>query len=264
VSRPGSPSRMKCVSHSISSGCMGRSQTAHGAPTPGPPNIRSGGRRGSLPSRTAARAFARRRVSSIGGHPRHAAVQAQIERAASGSDRENHKPDTSGPVASSVNKPVTRWKAAFSLLPQQVRRSPEPGCGAHRSISHGRRGLHRHCTRSHQRPSTEAGRSVHDRDATRHSHGAPRSVLAPKYQGRSQTPAPASQTAGQRGINPADAVASRPPRRRGQSQGGGAWRARGPGSSCPCRYPLRRGSGPAPRRSRPRGRHPRLSRRASE
>jgi hypothetical protein len=59
-SRPGPTLRR----HSISSRSTGRSQTEQVAPTPGPPQVRSGLRLGSLPSRTAARALSRSIFSS--------------------------------------------------------------------------------------------------------------------------------------------------------------------------------------------------------
>src|SRR3989440_4618852 len=66
LSRPGlSPLRWNWISNSISVARTGRSQIAHGAPTPGPPHVRSGVRLGSLPLSITARAFSRRVSSSI-------------------------------------------------------------------------------------------------------------------------------------------------------------------------------------------------------
>src|SRR5439155_21019808 len=49
--------------------------TAHGAPTPGPPHVRSGRRLGSLPSRMTLRAIRRRIFSSIWLTPAHRKMQ---------------------------------------------------------------------------------------------------------------------------------------------------------------------------------------------
>src|SRR6266566_2955499 len=66
LSRPGlSPSRANSISNSISSRSTGTPQTAHEAPTPGPPHVRSGRRLGSFPSWTTLRAICRRTFSSI-------------------------------------------------------------------------------------------------------------------------------------------------------------------------------------------------------
>jgi hypothetical protein len=50
LSNPGlPPSRANCTSYSTWSDVMGWAQTVHGRSTPGPPHVRSGSRRGSVP-----------------------------------------------------------------------------------------------------------------------------------------------------------------------------------------------------------------------
>src|SRR4029453_2419373 len=71
LSSPGlSPSRANWISNSSSFFVTGFSQTAHAAPTPGPPHVRSGLRAGSLPFLMVCLACSRRRASSgMGWHP---------------------------------------------------------------------------------------------------------------------------------------------------------------------------------------------------
>src|SRR2546430_6691868 len=75
LSSPGlSPSWANWISNSSSSFFTGSSHTEQRAPTPGPPQVRSGRLAGSFPLRTAARAFSRRIASSgiyVSEHPAH-------------------------------------------------------------------------------------------------------------------------------------------------------------------------------------------------
>jgi hypothetical protein len=76
LSRPGlSPSRANWISNSISSFVTGNLQIVQAAPTPGPPHVRSGGRPGSVPLWTAARAFSRTTDSSGIRGTRHATLR---------------------------------------------------------------------------------------------------------------------------------------------------------------------------------------------